>query len=104
MVLKRKKDYFDFLDSMNIEHVNSFGVWAYFGKRKEEGPFKIFSGKSEKIKYLSLINTMFILACLINAFVVLLNIALIMLTHKLTKHSHGFVYLHSADDSCLYRW
>jgi len=85
MVLKRKKDYFDFLDTMNIEHVNSFGVWAYFRKRKEEGPFEIFSGKSEKIKYLSRINTLFILACLINAFAVLLNIAPIMLTHQVNQ-------------------
>ncbi|QGG51124.1 DUF2812 domain-containing protein [Lysinibacillus pakistanensis] len=85
MVLKRKKDYFDFLDTMNIEHVNSFGVWAYFRKRKEEGPFEIFSGKSEKIKYLSRINKLFILACLINAFAVLLNIAPIMLTHQVNQ-------------------
>lgn len=85
MVLKRKKDYFDFLDTMNIEHINSFGVWAYFRKRKEEGPFEIFSGKSEKIKYLSRINTLFILACLINAFAVLLNIAPIMLTHQVNQ-------------------
>ncbi len=70
---------------MNIEHVNSFGVWAYFRKRKEEGPFEIFSGKSEKIKYLSRINTLFILACLINAFAVLLNIAPIMLTHQVNQ-------------------
>ena len=80
-MLKRKKDYDDFLDTMNIEHVYSFGVWAYFRKRKEEGPFEIFSGKSEKIKYLSRINTLFIWVCLINAFAVMLNIVPFMFIH-----------------------
>ena len=85
MVLKRKKDYYDFLDTMNIKHVYSFGVWAYFKKRKEEGPFEIFSGKSEKIKYLSRINTLFICVCILNAFAVMVNILSFMLIHQFNQ-------------------
>ncbi|MFJ7732485.1 DUF2812 domain-containing protein [Lysinibacillus sp. NPDC097231] len=82
MVINRKKDYYDFLDTMNIEHMHSFGVWAYFRKRKEAGPFEIFSGKSEKIKYLSRINLLFILVCLLNAFAVSLNIVPSIIHHE----------------------
>ncbi|QDQ02499.1 DUF2812 domain-containing protein [Lysinibacillus fusiformis] len=85
MVVKRKKDYYEFLESMGIECVHSFGVWAYFRKRREDGPFEIFSGKLEKIKYLSRLNSLFLIVALGNLLVMLINIVLPLFRHELSQ-------------------
>ncbi|EON72653.1 DUF2812 domain-containing protein [Lysinibacillus sphaericus] len=82
MVIKRKKDYYEFLKTMGVECVHSFGVWAYFRKRREDGPFEIFSGKLDKIKDLSRLNTLFMFAALVNVLVLLINIVLPLLRHE----------------------
>ncbi|WP_107948939.1 DUF2812 domain-containing protein [Lysinibacillus parviboronicapiens] len=83
MVIKRKKDYYEFLASMGVECIHSFGVWAYFRKRREDGPFEIFSGKLEKIKYLARLNTLFLFAAVVNILVLLNNIVLPLLHHEI---------------------
>lgn len=47
-VLTRKKDYFDFLEAMNIERVFRFGIWSYFHKKRTSGPFDIYSDSTGK--------------------------------------------------------
>lgn len=83
MVVNRKKDYFEFLETINVERVHSFGVWTYFRKKRETGPFEIFSSPSDKIKYLNRINTLFIFVCLLNILVVVFNVLLPLLRNEL---------------------
>lgn len=66
LVKGKKQDYYDFLETMNIEFVSKFGVWAYYRKKKSEGPFELFSDNSSKIKYLTSISRLFIAAILLN--------------------------------------
>lgn len=68
LVKNKNQDYFEFLETMNIEFVSNFGGWAYYRKRKSEGPFELFSDSSSKIKYLKSINRLFISVTLLNLF------------------------------------
>ncbi|WP_155593775.1 DUF2812 domain-containing protein [Lysinibacillus cavernae] len=65
-VNRKSKDYFEFLDTMNIECVAKFGCWAYYRKLKSEGPFEIFTDTTSKINYIKSMNRMFILLFLLN--------------------------------------
>lgn len=66
LVIRKSQDYYDFLESMNIEFVSKFGCWAYYRKNKSEGPFELFSDSSSKIKYLKSISYLFIAVTLLN--------------------------------------
>ncbi|MGE7694114.1 DUF2812 domain-containing protein [Lysinibacillus sp. NPDC094177] len=74
LVIGKNQDYYDFLESMNIEFVSKFGCWAYYRKKKPEGPFELFSDSSSKIKYLRSINRLFILVTLLNLFIGFINL------------------------------
>lgn len=66
LIKGKSQEYFDFLETMNIEFVSKFGVWAYYRKKKSECPFELFSDSSSKINYLTSISRLFIAATLIN--------------------------------------
>ncbi|MFB7156367.1 DUF2812 domain-containing protein [Lysinibacillus sp. NPDC056232] len=74
LVKGKKQDYYDFLETMNIEFVSKFGCWAYYRKNKSEGPFELFSDSSSKIKYLKSISRLFIAATLLNLFFGFINL------------------------------
>ncbi|MEY9971375.1 hypothetical protein ABH966_001748 [Lysinibacillus sp. RC46] len=78
LVKGKKQDYFDFLETMNIEFVSKFGVWAYYRKKKSEGPFELFSDSSSKIKYLTLISRLFIAATFLNLLIGFINLYILL--------------------------
>ncbi|MFJ7952104.1 DUF2812 domain-containing protein [Lysinibacillus sp. NPDC096418] len=82
MVMTRKKDYIEFLETMNLEHVHRFGFWSYFRKKRIDGPFDIYSDSTDKIRYLSKINSFFIPACILNIFVVIMNLVNLFLYNE----------------------
>ncbi len=75
-VNRKSKDYFEFLDAMNIECVSKFGGWAYYRKLKSEGPFEIFTDTTSKFNYIKSMNRFFILVLLLNLMTGIYNIAL----------------------------
>jgi len=75
-VNRKSKDYFEFLDEMNIECVSKFGGWAYYRKPKSEGPFEIFSDASSKINYIKSMNRIFIFVLLLNLIIGIYNLSL----------------------------
>ncbi|WP_134021705.1 DUF2812 domain-containing protein [Lysinibacillus sp. YR326] len=74
LIKGKSQDYFDFLESMNIEFVSKFGVWAYYRKKKSEGPFVLFSDSSSKIKYLKSISRLFIAVTFLNLLIGFFNL------------------------------
>ncbi|KOS64170.1 DUF2812 domain-containing protein [Lysinibacillus agricola] len=74
LVNGKSQDYYNFLESMNIECVSKFGVWAYYRKKKSEGPFELFSDSSSKIKYLKSMNRLFISVTFLNLFIGFINL------------------------------
>ena len=74
MVIGRKNDYFEFLETMDVEHVHHFGVWSYFRKKRADGPFDIYSDSTDKIRYLTQINRLFIPACIVNILATIMNV------------------------------
>jgi len=74
LVKGKKQDYYDFLETMNIEFVSKFGVWAYYRKKKSEGPFELFSDNSSKIKYLTSISRLFIAVTFLNLLIGFINL------------------------------
>ncbi|KMY32819.1 hypothetical protein ACZ11_12080 [Lysinibacillus xylanilyticus] len=74
LIKGKSQDYFDFLESMNIEFVSKFGVWAYYRKKKSEGPFELFSDSSSKIKYLKSISRLFIAVTFLNLLIGFFNL------------------------------
>lgn len=75
-VNRKSKDYFEFLDTMNIECVYRFGGWAYYRKPKSEGTFELFSDTTSKISYLKSMNRIFILLLLLNIMAGLYNLSI----------------------------
>lgn len=75
-VNSKSKDYFEFLEAMNIECVHKFGVWAYYRKLKEEGPFELFSDTTSKISYIKSMNRIFIVLLLFNIVAGLYNFSI----------------------------
>ncbi|MGE7998925.1 DUF2812 domain-containing protein [Lysinibacillus sp. NPDC093190] len=74
LIKGKSQDYYDFLETMNIEFVSKFGYWAYYRKKTSEGPFELFSDSSSKIKYLKSINRLFILVTLLNVLIGFINL------------------------------
>lgn len=74
LVKGKNQDYYDFLDTMNIECVSKFGPWAYYRKKKLEGPFELFSDSSSKIKYLQSISRLFISVAFLNLLIGFINL------------------------------
>ncbi|MET4560199.1 hypothetical protein ABIA69_001343 [Lysinibacillus parviboronicapiens] len=72
----RTQDYFDFLQSMNIECVSKFAGWAYYRKKAVDGPFELFSDAPSKINSLKSMNRLFIPLALLNVVMGILNITL----------------------------
>ena len=85
MVITRKKEYIEFLETMNVEHVHRFGFWSYFRKKRIDGPFEIYSDSTDKIRYLSKINRFFIPACILNILVVIMNLVNLFLNSEMQK-------------------
>lgn len=75
-VNRKSKDYFEFLEMMNIECVYKFGGWAYYRKPKTEGPFELFSDTTSKISYIKSMNRIFIVLLLVNIVAGLYNLSL----------------------------
>jgi len=78
LVKGKKQDYYDFLETMNIEFVSKFGVWAYYRKKKSEGPFELFSDSSSKIKYLTSISRLFIAITFLNLLIGFINLYILL--------------------------
>lgn len=74
LVKGKKQDYYNFLETMNIEFVSKFGVWAYYRKKKSEGPFELFSDSSTKLKYLKSISRLFISVTFLNLILGFINL------------------------------
>ena len=74
LVEGKKKDYYEFLESMNIECVSKFGVWAYYRKEAIDGDFELFSDAPSKIQYLKSITRLFIPIALVNIIIGIFNI------------------------------
>ncbi|GLC86878.1 DUF2812 domain-containing protein [Lysinibacillus piscis] len=74
LVIGKSKDYFDFLQSMNIDYVTKHGAWAYYRKKTADGPFELLSDHHSKVKYLTWIRNVMLLMALIDIFVVCINI------------------------------
>lgn len=85
MVLARKKDYFEFLETMDVERVHQFGVWSYFRKKTTDGPFDIYSDSTDKMRYLTKINRLFIFVCILNMLIFLLNMSNLLQNSELPK-------------------
>ncbi|MBG9453053.1 hypothetical protein ABE61_02950 [Lysinibacillus sphaericus] len=78
LIKGKSQEYFDFLETMNIEFVSKFGVWAYYRKKKSEGPFELFSDSSSKIKYLTLISRLFIAVTFLNLLIGFINLYILL--------------------------
>jgi len=61
-------EYIDFLKETGIELVSKSSTWVYFRKKKEEGPFELYSDTSSKIQYLNRIIYLFTFFAIINYF------------------------------------
>ncbi|MGE8037229.1 hypothetical protein B1B04_04425 [Lysinibacillus sp. KCTC 33748] len=66
LVKNKNQDYFEFLETMDIEFISKFGGWAYYRKQKSKGPFELFSDSSSKIQYLKSISRLFISITFLN--------------------------------------
>ncbi|MEA0552394.1 DUF2812 domain-containing protein [Lysinibacillus irui] len=75
-VNRKSKDYFEFLNMMNIECVSKFGGWAYYRKLQSEGPFEIFTDATSKINYIKSMNRIFILLLLFNVLAGMYNLSI----------------------------
>ncbi|MGN4125442.1 DUF2812 domain-containing protein [Lysinibacillus sphaericus] len=82
----RKQDYFDFLETLNIECVTKFAGWAYYRKKTSDGPFELFTDAPSKMNSLKSMNSFFIPLALLNILVGIFNIAL-----GLTGSSQSFL-------------
>lgn len=49
---EESQQYLDFVESMDIEVVDTYLYWAYFRQRSDKGPFEIFSDSTSKIKHM----------------------------------------------------
>jgi len=74
LVVGEKKDYKEFLESLNIECVSKFGVWAYYRKEAADGEFELLSDAKSKIKYFKSISKIFITIAILCILVGLFNI------------------------------
>ena len=74
LVVGGKKDYYEFLESLNIECVSKFGVWAYYRKEAADGEFELLSDAISKIKYLKSISKIFISIAILCILVGLFNV------------------------------
>lgn len=71
---KKGKDYYEFLETMNIECVSKFGGCAYFRKEAADGEFELYSDAPSKIHYLKSMNNLFIPLALLNTLLFFFNI------------------------------
>lgn len=60
------QQYIEFIEQTGAEHVGSMMRWVYFRKKKEEGPFPLYSDLKSKIKQLNLILALIITAGSVN--------------------------------------
>ncbi|WP_409369104.1 DUF2812 domain-containing protein [Lysinibacillus sp. 38-6] len=74
LVVGQKKDYYEFLESLNIECVSKFGVWAYYRKEAADGEFELFSDATSKLNYLKTISRLFIPLAIFSILIGLFNI------------------------------
>lgn len=100
LVKGKNKDYFEFLETMNIECVSKFAGWAYYRKKASEGPFELFSDNSSKIHYLQSLNRLFIPLALFNLFMSITNFSL-GLTVNLLNSAMGFINFLVAITMCI---
>ncbi|UED82132.1 DUF2812 domain-containing protein [Lysinibacillus sp. CD3-6] len=74
LVVGEKKDYCEFLESLNIECISKFGVWAYYRKEAADGAFELYSDAPSKIKYLKSISRLFIPMAILSILIGFFNI------------------------------
>ncbi len=53
---RKNDDYLQFLKESNIEHIASYGRWAYFRRKRQYGEFEIYSDTNSKIAYYKKVN------------------------------------------------
>lgn len=70
----QSKAYLEFLKEMGIELVATHWRWVFLRKRKEEGPFVIYSDFDSKIHHEQRILNLYSLVLLINIMAMLMNI------------------------------
>ena len=49
---EESQKYLEFVESMDIEVVDTFLYWAYFRQKTEKGPFEIFSDQESRIRHM----------------------------------------------------
>lgn len=49
----RTEEYLSFLAETGVEHVGSVFRWAYLRKKKDKGPFELFSDNESRINHLT---------------------------------------------------
>ena len=84
--------YIDFLEETGVEHVGTYGRWAYFRRKKEEGEFELFSDQASRLKHLTRILQLIAVLGAINAFSALYNLILFAL-HRMPVSLLGLINL-----------
>lgn len=70
----KSQAYLDFMKEMGVEFVDKNWQWIYLRRRKEEGPFTIYSDFDSKIHYERRILNLYSLILFINTMALLINV------------------------------
>ena len=69
----KSQNYLTFLEDMGVEHVGTFFRWVYLRKKKEKGPFELFSDNQSKIKHLGRILNLLLVIGIANLLIGIIN-------------------------------
>lgn len=67
------QNYLAFLEDMGVEHVGTYFRWIYLRKKKENGPFELFSDNESKIKHLNRILNLLLVIGIANLLIGIVN-------------------------------
>ncbi|WJP97306.1 DUF2812 domain-containing protein [Macrococcus bovicus] len=75
---QNKEEFIEFMEDMDIEHVDTLSNWGYFRKENmsEEPKFEMFSDNESRIKHLSNILKMLLMFLAMNLFSAYSNLAI----------------------------
>lgn len=72
------EQYLSFLEETGVKHVGTFGRWVFLRKKKDEGPFDLFSDNASRITHLNRILLLIGIAGGVNAFSGFSNVTLLL--------------------------
>lgn len=72
--------YIRFMEEAGVECVDTFWKWAYFRKKRAEGPFDLFTDAASKIKHYQRVVTVTAVGSVGNAAVCAYSIAIVQVT------------------------